>query len=109
MATEGGVELIVHHAQDLIKQHPDWVILKSDIKNAFNSISRQHMIQQLCNHFPDLYPHAINMYGYVSSLVYTTGHKTVILQSQEGVHQGDPLGDPLFSIAIQPLLSKMQK
>ncbi|XP_062517793.1 uncharacterized protein LOC134193028 [Corticium candelabrum] len=67
------------------------------------------MLQQVCNHFPDVYPHAFNMYGHVSSLVYTKGHSTVILQSQEGVHQGDPLGPSLFSITIQPLLSKVQK
>ena len=108
VTTKGGVELIVHQAQALIEQHPDWVILKSDIKNAFNSISRQHMLHQVCNHFPDVYPHTFNMYGHVSSLVYTKGHSTVILQSQEGVHQGDPLGPSLFSITIQPLLSKVQ-
>ena len=109
VATEGGVELIVHQAQALIEQHPDWVILKSDIKNAFNSISRQHMLQKVCSHFPDVYPHAFNMYGHVSSLVYTKSHSTVILQSQEGIHQEDPLRPSLFSITMQPLLSKVQK
>ena len=109
VATEGGVETIVHHVQALIEQHPEWVILKSDVKNAFNSISRQHMLQQICNSFPDLYPHAFSMYGHVSSLVYTMGERTVILQSQEGVHQGDPLGPSLFAIAIQPLLFEVQK
>ena len=98
MATEGGVELIVHQARAMIERHPDWVILKSDIKNDFNSISRQHLLQQVCNHFPDVYPRAFNIYGHVSSLVYTKGHSTVILQSQEGVHQGDPLGPSLFPL-----------
>ena len=46
VATEGGVEHIFHQAQAMIEQHPDWVILKSDIKNAVNSISRKHMLQQ---------------------------------------------------------------
>lgn len=48
------------------------------------------MLQQVCNSFSDLYPHAFSMYGYISLLVYTMDQKTVILESQEGVHQGDP-------------------
>ena len=32
----------------------------------------------------------------------------VILSSQEDVHQGDPLGSALFSIAMQPILKDLQ-
>lgn len=34
VATEGGVEVIVHHVQALTEQYPDWVVLKSDVKKC---------------------------------------------------------------------------
>ena len=37
------------------------------------------------------------------------GSETVVIPSEEGVHQGDPLGPALFSLAIHPVLSQLQK
>ena len=34
---------------------------------------------------------------------------TVVIPSEEGVHQGDPLGPVLFAMAIHPVLTKIQK
>lgn len=36
------------------------------------------------------------------------GEEPVILQSQEGVHQGDPLGPALFALVIHPILNDVQ-
>ena len=33
----------------------------------------------------------------------------VIILSEEGVHQGDPLGPVLFAMAIHPVLTNIQK
>lgn len=57
--------------------------------------------------FPSLYGHAFSMYGNTSHLVYSLGSESVILESQEGVHQGDPLGLALFSIVIHKILSDL--
>ena len=49
------------------------------------------------------------MYGKPSSLVFMQGSSTVIIPSEEGVHQGDTLGPVLFATAIYPVLTKIQK
>ena len=49
------------------------------------------------------------MYGQSSPLLYFNGHNTCIIESQEGVQQGDPLGPALFSLAIHPIICKAQE
>ena len=49
------------------------------------------------------------MYATVNSLVYLQGNTSVIRESQERVHQGDPLGPALFSTAIHSYLSSLQE
>ena len=58
--------------------------------------------------FPELYNHVFAMYGHFSQLVYRMKGRSVILQSQEGVNQGDPLGPALFSCAIHRVLLDIQ-
>ena len=48
------------------------------------------------------------MYGYSSSLTYLQGSSSIVIPSQEGVHQGDPLGPVLFATTIHPILSEIQ-
>ena len=57
IATPGGAELLTHHIQVLLEINSDWSILKTDIKNAFNSVSRQCVLHQIAKDFPDIYPH----------------------------------------------------
>ena len=109
VTAEGGVELLVQHIQALLDENADWVCLKTDVKNAFNSVSRRHLLEELLSSFPSLYGHAFSMYGNTSLLVYTLGSESLILESQDRVHQGDPLGPALFAIAINKILSKLQR
>ena len=49
------------------------------------------------------------MYSNASSLIYVKGSDVVIVKSEEGVHQGNPLGPFLFSAALQPILESLQE
>ena len=109
VSTKCGTELIAHHISLTLETNPNWIVLKSDVKNAFNSVSRDQIMEQVSLAFPDLYNHVIQMYGKPSSLVFMQGSSTVIIPSEEGVHQGDPLGPVLFATAIHPVLTKIQK
>ena len=108
VSVEGGAELLVQQVQLLMEKHEDWILLKTDVKNAFNSVSRSHLLNQVLTTFPDIYNHAALVYSDINPLIYLQRSHPVILSTQEGVHQGDPLGPALFSIAMQPILEDLQ-
>ena len=107
--TKSGPKLITHRIQLALQENPDWVVIKSDVKNAFNSISRRSMLDQLSTAFPDLANHANRMYEESSSLLFMQGSSPIVISSEEGVHQGDSLGRALFAITIQPVLLNLEK
>jgi hypothetical protein len=75
---------------------PGKVMLKGDIKNAFNSLWRATFLEVLSQLAPGLCPYAFAAYA-TPSVLYLGDHK---IMSCAGVQQGDPLGPLLFSIAI---------
>ena len=109
VAVDGGSELLIHHISLLLESHPDWVLLKTDIKNAFNSVERAHLLPEVAKVFPDIYHHVHQMYYGFGPLVFNGGHDTHLLTSQEGVHQGDPLGPALFSVTLHPFILDVQR
>ena len=99
---------LVHHVEALLEDNPKLSVLCSDVKNAFNSVSRDHLFFQGKHVFPEIYHHAEQMYGKPSTLIYVKGQEVVKLQSQEGDHQGDPLGPTLFALTLHPILTEIQ-
>ena len=73
-----------------------WAVLQVDLRNAFNSISREEVLVAVSEHAPQLLPWVISCYGAHSKL-YCQGKAT--LSSEEGVQPGDPLGPLLFALA----------
>ena len=51
VATPGGSEQFVHLLQTVASQ-TDWVVMKTDAKNAFNSVSRQRFLDLVGELFP---------------------------------------------------------
>ena len=52
-----------------------------------------------------MFPHINQLYAGFGPLIYLQGDSPVMLSSEEGIHQGDPLGP---ATAIQELLTKLQ-
>jgi hypothetical protein len=75
---------------------PGKVMLKGDIKNAFNSLWRATFLEVLSRLVPGLCPYAFAAYA-SPSVLYFGDYK---IMSRAGVQQGDPLGPLFFSIAI---------
>ena len=69
------------------------VLLKLDFKNAFNCIRREKMLEATRSLAPDLYPLVHSAYSSPSALFW--GDK--VIQSSEGVQQGDPLAPSSFA------------
>ena len=59
VACPAGTEKIVHKLRQVIEDNwnnRDFAILKVDMRNAFNSVSREAVLHQCAIHFPELLP-----------------------------------------------------
>lgn len=89
---------------------PRRIAICCDIRNAFNSISRQKIFEALeaepkCAHMLPFYQWA---YRKPSLLLHYNGSKLIgTLSSEEGVKQGDPMGALLFALGIHDLVSHL--
>ena len=93
----GGVEAAVHATRKYLQNLPsENAMLKLDFRNGFNSVRRDKVLEAVRDLNPDVYPLAHSSYSTSSSLLW--GNK--VIQSQEGVQQGDTLGPLLFCLAI---------
>ena len=104
VGVSGGCEAAVHATRRFLENMPDnFVVVKIDFSNAFNSIRRDSILAAVADSIPDIYRFCYLSYHDTSILQF--GQQTI--ESQEGVQQGDPLGPLLFSLAVHPLLTSL--
>jgi len=108
--TRDGLEQVQLQVRALLEKHPDWCVLRADCRNAFNTLSRKPILQQLREHFPELLPLVGQFYLSAGGLHFrgADGERT-LLHSVTGVQQGDPLGPFLFALGIHPALRVVQQ
>ena len=100
-----GSEAAAHAARRFLdSMSPGQLLLKLDFRNAFNSLRRDKMLTVVKDAALDLFRFVSSVYERPSSLFY--GDQ--IIQSTEGVQQGDPLGPLLFCLTIHPLVSRLK-
>src|ERR1700759_1534396 len=79
------------------------VLLKTDIRNAFNSRRRDQMLEILFEH-PELAPiWRMAYWAYKDSsslLVFENGKYKATIESAQGVKQGDALGALLYALSV---------
>ena len=102
---KSGVETAIHSARLFLNNiSPLKALVKLDFENAFNSLQRDKMLSSVGELAPDILPFVHSAYSSPSSLYYGND----ILQSSEGVQQGDPLGPLLFCLSLYHLHSQMR-
>ena len=105
VGTPYGTEAAIHAAHLYLQNlETNQVILKLDFKNAFNNIRRDRMLKAVMQLEPDLFP--LVHLAYSSPSVLFWGDR--LLQSAEGMQQGDPLGPLLFCLTIHHLVLQMR-
>ena len=106
-----GLEQIVHLVNYGRCHSPTLNFLKTDFKNAFNSIDRLAILKEVKAHFPSAYPLVHAMYASPSNLAVFAdeSHRGsyVSIPSQTGSQQGDVLGSLTFSLGAHPFFLKL--
>ena len=107
--TCGGCEAIIHATQAILSDqsltpNQKWIV-QIDFKNAFNTMDREHILNQVREKLPGLSAFAEWCYGDHSILLF--GDENIL--SASGCQQGDPLGVILFSLGLQPLVDRIQR
>ena len=74
--------------------------IKCDLFNDFNSSFGASIFCETSQHLPSSLPFTTLLYGQPSPLIYCASDSMIVLTSQEGLHQGDPLGPFYLRVAI---------
>lgn len=104
---KGGIEHIAFSCQKCVAENidnPDFVGIKVDMKNAFNTLLRSKMLNA-AKRFPVLAHWLSTCYGSHSNLWFGE----FILSSQKGVQQGDPLGPLLFALTLLDTIKTIEE
>lgn len=105
VATKLGSESCIHAVRTFVHlpENAKKILLKIDFSNAFNSINRDSMLNQVLEKVPSLYPFLSQCYRNPSHLFFGNN----IIPSEVGCQQGDPCGPMLFSLTIHPLVKSI--
>ena len=100
-----GCEAAAHAARHYLRCMPlNHLLLKLDFKKKFNTLRRDKMIDSVQQSTPEMFSFIYSAYASPSHLFCGDN----ILQSAEGVQQGDPLGPLLFCITTQQLILNLR-
>ena len=92
-----GCEAAVHATRVFLDTMPaDNIIVKIDMRNAFNTIRRDHFLNIVGSRVPSLLPLLHQAYSRPTPLYF----RGTEIRSNTGVQQGDPAGPAVFALAV---------
>jgi len=98
----GGCEKAAVFTQFLYDKLEDSALIKLDLKNAFNLISRKRILDGLSQYCPQLIKAFLWSYSEVADLVDSDGNH--LGTNEVGCRQGDPMSPLLFCVGMQECL-----
>ena len=109
VSVKAGCEAIVHSVTRTledpnIQPQERWTLLL-DFSNAFNSISRGRMFEEVRARIPSIAAWMESCYG--AQPILHLGEHTIL--SQSGVQQGDPLSPLGFALTLQPIIEHIKE
>ncbi|CAN0389470.1 unnamed protein product, partial [Laminaria digitata] len=105
----GGVEHVGLRARTL-HETGNWLVL-TDCSNAFDTVKRTAVLEEVANCVPALTPFVSKCYGTRPADVFfrmDTGESRTIACSS-GVQKGDPMGPTMFCLALRPGLKRFRQ
>ena len=72
VAVHGGCEAIAHAVRETLEREPDKLLLQADFINAFNTMDRGKVLEEVASFSPELLPWVLTCYGTSSHLQYGT-------------------------------------
>jgi Reverse transcriptase (RNA-dependent DNA polymerase) len=101
---KSGAEAIVHASRYYLNNNNEYILCKLDFQNAFNSIRRDKMMEAIKSFCPEFFQYINQCYSKSSNLLFGK----FLINSENGVQQGDPLEPLLFSLTLQPGLLNLK-
>ena len=100
-----GIDAAIHSTREKLFSSTDCkLFLKIDFQNAFNTIRRDHVAECLYKFAPELLSIYTASYSQPSFLTFGDS----ILQSDEGLQQGDPLAPAFFCLGLHDIISSLR-
>ena len=104
VAVHGGCEAIAHAVRETLEREPEKLLLQADFINAFNTMDRATVLEEVAGFCPELLPWVSTCYGAPSHLQYGSS----LIPSATGLQQGDALASFLFSLALHPVIKRVE-
>ena len=102
VGVSGGAEAAIHATRRYVKQLPgNHVLVKLDFNNAFNSVTRDLVLNSIADKTPELYRFVSASSSCDPILMFGTQQ----IRFREAFKQDDPLSSLAFCDAVNPMLT----
>ena len=114
VGVKGGLSIMIHGMRALLQQSPQMVMVKMDLKNAFNEVERAVLVEAVRRHHQlhNLLPYMAATYTHETfALMGRTAERLFEGEERGDASQGGPQGNPLmgaaFCLAIHPFVRRL--